>query len=404
MASRVRVFVVVVAAVVAASLLPTIVECRVRRYKFNVVMKNVTRLCTTKPIVTVNGMFPGPTIYAREDDNLLVEVVNNVHYNVTIHWHGIRQIRTGFADGPAYVTQCPIQPGQSYVYNFTVTGQRGTLLWHAHILWLRATVHGAMVILPKLHVPYPFPVPHKEVIIILGEWWNSDVEAVIDEALASGLSPNVSDAHTINGYPGPMSECASQDGGGYKLKVKSGNKYLLRIVNAALNEELFFRVSGHRFTVVETDGIYTKPFVTDTILVGPGQTTNAILSADASPGRYAITASTFLDTPIPVDKAPAIAVIRYTPTPTTTTAATLDPPPAVNATPVAFAFIDSLRSLNSADYPARVPMEVDHSLLFAVGVGVNPCETCPGGSRVVADINNVTFLMPKVCSHIFYNF
>lgn len=84
--------------------------------------------------------------------------------------HGVRQLRTGWADGPAYITQCPIQPGQVYVYNFTLTGQRGTLWWHAHILWLRATVHGAIVILPKLGVPYPFPKPHMEQVIVLGQF------------------------------------------------------------------------------------------------------------------------------------------------------------------------------------------------------------------------------------------
>ncbi|KAK6152511.1 hypothetical protein DH2020_015146 [Rehmannia glutinosa] len=161
----------------------------------NVVMKNTSRLCSTKPIVTVNGKFPGPTIYAREDDTVLVKVVNHVKYNVSIHWHGIRQLRTGWADGPAYITQCPIQPGHNYVYNFTITGQRGTLLWHAHILWLRATLHGAIVILPKLGVPYPFPKPNHERVVILGEWWKSDTEAVINEALKSGLAPNVSIAH-----------------------------------------------------------------------------------------------------------------------------------------------------------------------------------------------------------------
>lgn len=51
-----------------------------------VAMKNTTRLCATKPIVTVNGKFPGPTIYAREDDIVLVKVVNHVKYNVSIHW------------------------------------------------------------------------------------------------------------------------------------------------------------------------------------------------------------------------------------------------------------------------------------------------------------------------------
>lgn len=51
-----------------------------------VVMKTTTRLCSTKPIVTVNGKFPGPTLYAREDDTVLVRVVNHVKYNVSIHW------------------------------------------------------------------------------------------------------------------------------------------------------------------------------------------------------------------------------------------------------------------------------------------------------------------------------
>jgi len=81
----------------------------------------------------------------------------------------VRQIRTGWADGPAYITQCPILPGQSYVYNFTLTGQRGTLLWHAHVNWLRSTLHGAIVILPKRGVPYPFPKPDKELVVILGK-------------------------------------------------------------------------------------------------------------------------------------------------------------------------------------------------------------------------------------------
>lgn len=95
--------------------------------------------------------------------------------------HGIKQLRTGWSDGPAYVTQCPIQTGQSYVYNFTITGQRGTLLWHAHITWLRATVHGAIVILPKRGIPYPFPKPDKEKIIILGKFCCAIINSTISQ-------------------------------------------------------------------------------------------------------------------------------------------------------------------------------------------------------------------------------
>ncbi|XP_061374004.1 laccase-4-like isoform X1 [Gastrolobium bilobum] len=376
----------------AACLLPLYVEAMVRHYKFNVVLKNATRLCSNKPIVTINGKFPGPTIYAREDDAVLVKVVNHVKYNVSIHWHGVRQLRTGWADGPAYITQCPIQPGQVYMYNFTLTGQRGTLWWHAHILWLRATVHGALVILPKLGVPYPFPKPRMEQVIILSEWWKSDTEAIINEALKSGLAPNVSDAHTINGHPGPVQGCASQ---GFTFKVQSGNTYLLRIINAALNEELFFKIANHKLIVVEVDATYTKPFKTDTIVIAPGQTTNVLLTTEHATGKYLVAASPFMDAPIAVDNNTATATLHYSGTLGSTITTPTSVPPK-NATLLATSFTNSLRSLNSKKYPARVPLKIDHNLLFTVSLGINPCATCVNGSRVVADINNVTFVMPKI--------
>ncbi|KAK9059571.1 hypothetical protein SSX86_020275 [Deinandra increscens subsp. villosa] len=383
----------VLTAILVACAVLTKVECRIRNYKFNVVMKNTTRLCKSKPIVTVNGRFPGPTIVAREDDTVTVKVVNHVKYNVSIHWHGVRQLRTGWADGPAYITQCPIQPGGTYVYKFTLTGQRGTLWWHAHVLWLRSTVHGAIVILPKLGVPYPFPKPSKEVVVVLGEWWKSDTEAVINQAQKLGRAPNVSDAHTINGNPGPTTNCLAN--GGFKVPVDEGKTYMLRIVNAALNEELFFRIANHKLTVVEVDAVYVKPFSTDTILIAPGQTTNVIVSTTQKAGRYLVAVSPFMDAPIAVDNFTATAFLRYSNLISTSKSATkLVAPPPQNSTSVADTFINSLKSLNSATYPAKVPLTIDHSLFFTIGLGINPCKTCVNGSRVVADINNVTFVMP----------
>ncbi|KAJ6345248.1 hypothetical protein OIU78_008005 [Salix suchowensis] len=355
------------ALVLVACLFPATVESMVRHYKFNVVMKNSTKLCSTKPIVTVNGQFPGPTLVAREDDTVLVKVVNHVKYNLSIHWHGIRQLRTGWADGPAYITQCPIQPGQNFVEG----------------------------------VPYPFPTPHKEKVILLGEWWKSDVEAVINEATKSGVAPNVSDAHTINGHPGPVSACSSL--GGYNLSVQPGKTYMLRIINAALNEELFFKIAGHQLTVVEVDATYVKPFKVDTIVIAPGQTTNVLVTANRGSGKYLVAASPFMDAPIAVDNVTATATLHYSGTLASITT-TLTVPPAKNATAVATSFTNALRSLNSIKYPARVPLKIDHSLFFTVGLGINPCATCKNGSRVVADINNVTFVMPKIAllqAHVF---
>ncbi|KAF2290094.1 hypothetical protein GH714_002113 [Hevea brasiliensis] len=173
-------------------------------------MKNVSRLCHAKPIFTVNGRFPVSTIYVREGDRVLVNVTKHAQCSMSIHWHGLKQFRNGWADGPAYITQCPIKTGQSYTYDFNITGQRGTLWWHAHIFWLRATVYGAIVIMPKPGNPFPFPQPQMEEVIILGEWWNNDVEEIVKQGNKLGLPPNASDARTINGKPGPLFPCSEK--------------------------------------------------------------------------------------------------------------------------------------------------------------------------------------------------
>lgn len=140
----------------------------------------MTKLGHTVKVLTVNHQLPGPPLVAREGDRVLIKVINHVAENVTIHWHGVRQLQTGWADGPAYVTQCPIQTGQSYTYNFTLNGQRGTLLWHAHISWLRATIYGPIIILPRRNESYPFEKPYKQVPIIFGEliylFWNNGLD------------------------------------------------------------------------------------------------------------------------------------------------------------------------------------------------------------------------------------
>lgn len=82
-------------------------------------------------------------------------------------------MRTAWADGPEFVTQCPIRPGGSYTYRFTIEEQEGTLWWHAHSSWLRATVHGALIIYPKLSSSYPFLKPKTEYSVILGTYINA---------------------------------------------------------------------------------------------------------------------------------------------------------------------------------------------------------------------------------------
>lgn len=375
-----------------------------RHYTFNIEMKSETRLCHTKRMITVNGKFPGPRIVAREGDRVIVKVVNHVSNNISIHWHGIRQLQSGWADGPSYITQCPIQTNQSYVYNFTITGQRGTLFWHAHISWLRATVYGPLIIFPKRGVRYPFAKPDKEVPMLFGEWFNADTEAIISQALQTGGGPNVSDAYTINGKPGPLYNCSSDT---FKLKVTPGKTYLLRLINAALNDELFFRIANHSFTVVEADAVYVKPFKTDILVIAPGQTTNVLLKAKPNPHKstYLMAARPYFTGQGTFDNTTMAGFLEYVQSSGNITLPknlTLSLPtlPAINATSVVANFSQKFRHLNSRQYPAQVPQTVQKRFFFTVGLGNSPCsknQTCqgPNGTKFAASVNNVSFALPS---------
>ncbi|CAO2196976.1 unnamed protein product [Urochloa humidicola] len=380
--------------------LPTLAAGDTHYYTFNVQMTNVTRLCVTKSIPTVNGQFPGPKLVVREGDRLVVKVHNHINYNVSFHWHGVRQLRNGWADGPSYITQCPIQGGQSYVYDFTITGQRGTLWWHAHFSWLRVHLYGPLVILPKRGEGYPFPRPYKEVPILFGEWFNGDTEAIINQALQTGGGPNVSDAYTFNGLPGPTYNCSAQDT--YKLKVKPGRTYMLRLINSALNDELFLGIANHTLTVVEADANYVKPFTVQTLVISPGQTMNVLLTTPPNPSSpaYAMAISPYTNSQGTFDNTTAAAVLEYAPTLTIRSRLPLPSLPLYNDTGAVTNFSRNFRSLASAEYPALVPMSVDRHLLFTVGLGTDPCpsnQTCqgPNGTKFAASINNNSFFRPR---------
>ncbi|CAL5362644.1 unnamed protein product [Camellia sinensis] len=377
-----------------------------RSFQFNLEWTEVSRLCHRKPLLTVNGKYPGPTIAVHEGDNVVVKVTNLAARNTTIHWHGIRQLRTGWADGPAYITQCPITGGQSYSYNFTVIGQRGTLWWHAHHAWQRASVYGAFIIYPRM--PYPFSLPiQADFPIIFGEWWNGDIDAVENEMMMYGSGPNSSDAYTINGLPGPLYPCPNKDT--FVQTVDRGKTYMLRIINAALNDELFFAVANHTLTVVEIDAVYTKPFTTTAIMIAPGQTTNVLLTANQVPdstGVFVMSARPYLTSLFPFDNSTTIAFLKYRDTTTKQITNPIIPNnfplhnlPKMEDTAFATQFSNNLRSLASAVYPCNVPKIIDKRAIITISLNLQDCpanQTCKGylGKKFYASMNNQSFVRP----------
>ncbi|CAM0908410.1 unnamed protein product [Alopecurus aequalis] len=376
-------------------------------YEFIVKDTTYHRLCLNKTLLTVNGQWPGPTITARRGENVTVHVVNRGHKNITIHWHGVDQPRNPWFDGPEFITQCPIMPGQNFTYHIVLSEEEGTIWWHAHSDLDRAGIHGAFIIHPKIgqFPPYQPKMPMlQEHTIILGEWWKGDLEHVFEEHVRRGGEINSSDAHTINGMPGDFYRCSKKDlYRGHKnqtsvISVDAGRTYLLRIINAGMDNDMFFSIAGHKLTVVGTDGRYLKQFTVEIMMISPGQTMDVLLTADQPVGKYYIASKPYTSNiRLAFSNGTASAILHYKGSPATARTVGPNLPPNA-ADDVAIAYTAQLRSLNSPQHPVDVPKTVDKHMLITIAVNMFPCAAgaCDGprGNRLGASLNNVSFEDP----------
>ncbi|KAK3162483.1 hypothetical protein QOZ80_1BG0090060 [Eleusine coracana subsp. coracana] len=380
---------------------PAMADAATAKYTFTVGSMRISQLCKTTDIIAVNGQLPGPAIEVNEGDAVVVNVINASPYNLTIHWHGVLQLLTPWADGPSMVTQCPIQPNSSFTYRFSVPGQEGTLWWHAHASFLRATVYGAFIIRPRAGNSYPFPAPDKEVPIVLGEWWNQNVVDVESDAILAGQLPVESDAFTINGKTGLLYQCANDT---FTFDVEPSKTVLLRVINAGLNAHLFVKLAGHNFTVVAVDAGYTSNLNTDTLVLAPGQTVDALVTTNAAPGSYYLAVQAH-DTLTPStmaasDATTATAILNYNGSTSANATPAMPTMPASSDAATANAFYFGLRGLTTPSAPA-VPTTVDVSMTIELGLGQLPCDpsqTKCSGNAVAASMNGVSFRLPSEAS------
>ncbi|XP_050269245.1 laccase-14-like isoform X2 [Quercus robur] len=378
--------------------LPLCTASVVHNYTYILKETNFTRLCSTKSMLTVDGQFPGPVLRVQKGDTAFVTVQNNGKYGVTIHWHGVKQPRNPWSDGPENITQCPIKPGKKFTYEVVFSNEEGTLWWHAHSDWSRATVHGAIVISPKNGTSYPFPKPYAEEVIILAEWYKGDVKEIIDEATATGADPNVSDAFTLNGQPGYPNNCSIATT--YRLRVIKGKTYLLRLIHAGMNEEMFFAIAHHKLTVVAQDASYLKPINTSYVMITPGQTMDILVTANQSPSHYYIAARPFFDSNAPYDNSTTTAILQYVGNYTPPSSPSFPTLPNITSKSAADNFTTRLRALASKDHPISVPTGVDERIFITVSVNQLTCDKAvcggPNNSILAASLNNISFSTPKI--------
>ncbi|WP_235031309.1 copper oxidase, partial [Geminicoccus flavidas] len=145
-----------------------------------------------------NGSSPGPTIEAIEGDRVRIFVTNRLPEHTTIHWHGI--LLPSGMDGVGGLTQPQIQPGETYVYEFSLK-KSGTFMYHPHadeMVQMAMGMMGLLIVHPKdpsfrqvdrdfgfLMANYEVKpgtwVPDTSVMLEFNTWaWNSRVFPGID--------------------------------------------------------------------------------------------------------------------------------------------------------------------------------------------------------------------------------
>ena len=98
----------------------------------------------------------------------------------------------------------------------------------------------------------------------------------------------------------------------FRVPVKAGESKILWVINAALNTDLFFAVGSHTMIVVAVDALHTKPFQTNFLMLGPGQTIDVLVTADKSTGKYYMAARAYSSGQgIPFDNTTTIAIFEY---------------------------------------------------------------------------------------------
>lgn len=369
-----------------------IAQKHIPQYDFVIGETSYNKLCTGEvSVMTVNGSIPGPALNLTKGQTFRVNVYNQGQYGLTIHWHGVKQPRNPWSDGPEYITQCPIKPGSNFTYEVILSDEEGTLWWHAHSEWTRATVYGSMSIRPGQGKQYPYPmIPDADQQIILGTWFNKDVMDMVRRYRQNGTDFDSADALTINGQPGDSYNLEGCTPGMFTMTMEFNKTYLLRIVNAAMNEDLAFAVANHTLIVVGVDAALIEPIYTDNIMISPGQTMDVLLVANQTRSHYYMAARSIARGTTQTTTGLIQYAGNYTPP---ATAFSPDLPTSIDVAN----FTQRFRSLSTNGRSINVPRTVDTRVLMTVAINNR---TCTAGQNCNytngASLSNVTFVAPTV--------
>ena len=213
---------------------------------------------------TINGTVPGPMIRVTAGDHVRVTLINHFPKATAIHWHGLEVPSN--QDGVPGIGMNPVQPGQTYTYDFTVHDQDvGTHWYHSHyddLEQMGGGMYGAFIVDPRPGTPQ----------------WQQEQALHVDAEYTEFIATMPGGWYVINGKSFPDTQ---------PILVKHGQTIRLRLIGADTMMMHPMHIHGHVYTVVAEDGHMLQPsarYQKDTLQVAPGESYDATFYAWAAPG------------------------------------------------------------------------------------------------------------------------
>jgi FtsP/CotA-like multicopper oxidase with cupredoxin domain len=214
--------------------------------------------------VGYNGMVPGPILRVPEGTTVTVEVFNDTDIPELVHWHGFRI--PSDVDGSIEEGTPMVAPHASRRYSFPATPS-GTRWYHTHTMAGRNIKRGTYTgqfgffyIEPR-NEPGAFD---QEVFLALKEW---------DPYLSTaGEDTGLDVAYKYASINGKAL------GHGDPIRVKEGDRVMLRILNASATMHRRIAAAGHQFHVTAMDGNpLAAPRDASVLELGPAERIDAVI-------------------------------------------------------------------------------------------------------------------------------
>ncbi|MBK9261948.1 MAG: copper oxidase [Polyangiaceae bacterium] len=220
-----------------------------------------------------NGRVHGPTIEVVEGDRARFYVTNRLPEPTTVHWHGI--ILPNGMDGVAGLTQRPIMPRETHMYEFTFD-KPGTFMYHPHFDEMTQMALG-MVGMIVVHPKKPKgPRVDRDFALITHEW-----------AIRAGMRrPDPNEMKDFN----VLTFNAKAFPGTEPLVVGKGERVRIRLGNLSAMDHHPIHLHGLSFEVVGTDGgdIPVSARVPETTVLVPTGSVRVIEFVPTESGDWAM--------------------------------------------------------------------------------------------------------------------